>query len=299
MTTEAAARYSLKVPGGRSIEVLAAEPADGLPLIFHTGTPSGLVDYAPLRDAAAAAGLRSVLYSRPGYGGSDPQPGRRVADAASDVAAILDDLGADRFVTAGWSGGGPHALACAALLGSRCAAVTTIAGVAPHSAAGLDWLAGMGDENITEFAAATEGEAALAELLSAAASDLESVTAEQVAASFGTLVTGPDLASMAAPGFAQYLAQTSNTAVSTGIAGWRDDDLAFVGDWGFAVDQIQVPAAVWQGDADAMVPFAHGRWLAGQLPGARAHLLSAEGHLSLVANHLGEIFSELASLAAG
>ncbi len=297
MTTAAATRFSLRAADGRSIEVLAAGPEDALPLVFHTGTPSGLVDYAPLRDAAARAGLRVICYSRPGYGNSSSQPGRQVADAVSDVAAILDHLGADRFVTAGWSGGGPHALACAALLADRCAAVATLAGVAPHSADGLDWLAGMAEDNITEFGAATEGEAALGALLSQAASEFGGVTADQVAESFGDLITAPDRASLKGE-FAEYLAQTSTTAISTGITGWRDDDLAFIADWGFAIDQVKVPAAVWQGGQDAMVPLAHGEWLAAHIPGATAHLLQDEGHLSLVANHLDAILEELAKLAA-
>lgn len=298
MTTQTATRFSLRVSDGRSIEILAAGQEDALPLVFHTGTPSGLVDYATLRDAAARVGLRAILYSRPGYGNSSPQPGRRVADAAGDVAAILDHLGADRFVTAGWSGGGPHALACAALLADRCAAVATLAGVAPHSADDLDWLAGMAEENLTEFGAAAEGAAALGELLTQAASEFGEVTADQVAESFGDLITAADVASLKRDGkFAEYLAQTSTTAISTGIAGWRDDDLAFVGDWGFTIGQVQVPAAVWQGGQDAMVPFAHGEWLAARLPVATAHLLRDEGHLSLVANHLDAIFEELAKLA--
>src|SRR5258708_7126244 len=145
-------RFTIDVAGGRKIAVLTTGPADSVPLVFHTGTPSGLVPFARLTAAATARGLRTVLYSRPGYGDSDPMLGRRVADAAADVAAIIDQLaaggagargagagarGADAggagagwdgqsFVTAGWSGGGPHALACAALLPDRCLAAASI-----------------------------------------------------------------------------------------------------------------------------------------------------------------------------
>src|SRR5580693_3921944 len=109
-------RLTVGTPDGRQLEVLLTGPADGLPLLFHTGTPGGLVPCRWVAEAAAAHGLRTVLYARPGYGGSTPQPGRRVADCAADVEKILERIGADEFVTAGWSGGGPHALACAALL---------------------------------------------------------------------------------------------------------------------------------------------------------------------------------------
>ena len=102
--------------------------------------------YAPLVELGAERGLRHVVYLRPGYGDSERCPGRAVADCAADTAAIADWLGVERFYTAGRSGGGPHALACAALLPDRVIAAATIAGVAPEDAEGLDWLAGMGQE---------------------------------------------------------------------------------------------------------------------------------------------------------
>ena len=161
-TTE---RRSLTRPDGRVIEFLAAGPADGLPLVLHEGTPCGLVLYPPTVRAAAIRGLRVVLAARPGYEGSTPRPGRRVVDVAQDTAAVLDDLGAATFVTLGWSGGGPHALACAAALPGRCLAAGSIAGVAPFTADGLDWPGGMAPENVAEFGAARRGAAALTEFL--------------------------------------------------------------------------------------------------------------------------------------
>lgn len=289
-------RLTVEAAPGRSVQVLTAGPAGGLPLVFHAGTPSGLVAFPPLIEAAAARGLRAVLYSRPGYDGSDPQPGRRVADAAADVGRVLDHLGAARCVTAGWSGGGPHALATAALLGDRCLAAATIASVAPFSAEGLDWLAGMAGENIAEFGAAARGEQEITQFLQAAAADLGGVTAGQVAEAFGGLVTATDRAALTG-GFAEYLAGSIRAAVRTGIAGWRDDDLAFVRDWGFSLGGVRVPVSVWQGDQDAMVPPAHGRWLAASLPNPLPHLLPGEGHLTLVSTRIGEILDELNALA--
>ena len=265
---------------GRQLEVLTAGPADGVPLVFHNGTPSGLVAFAPMVATAADRGLRTVMYGRPGYGASTAQRGRRVADAAADVATVLDDLGAGEFVTAGWSGGGPHALATAVLLAGRCRAAATIAGVAPYEADGLDWLAGMGEENIEEFAATVKGEAALTEFLHEQAAQLRGVTADQVAASLGDLVGDADKAVITGE-FASYLAAAFTAALSSGIEGWRDDDFAFASDWGFPLG-APVPVAIWQGDQDRMVPFAHGQWLAGHVPGATAHLIPGAGHLSLI-----------------
>lgn len=290
--------FTMTSADGRSLPVLTAGPQDGLALVFHTGTPAGLVELAPLIDAAAANGLRTVMYSRPGYGVSDTQPGRQVADCAADVAAILDHLGAARFVTAGWSGGGPHALATAAVLADQCAAAATIAGVAPYPADGLDWLAGMAQENVAEFGAALQGEEQLTTLLEAEAAELAGVTAADVVEAFGNLVTAADQAVLTGE-FAEYIAESTRAAVTDGIAGWRDDDLAFVRDWGIDLDNVSVPVSVWQGDQDAMVPLAHGEWLSQRIPGARAHLLSGEGHLTLVTARIGDILGDLAGLAAG
>jgi pimeloyl-ACP methyl ester carboxylesterase len=281
--------------GGRQLEVLATGPEDGLPLVFHNGTPAGLVTFAPMIAAAAERGLRTVMYARPGYGGSTPQPGRRVADAAGDVAAVMDALGAEQFVSAGWSGGGPHALATAALLPERCRAAASIAGVAPYGAAGLDWLAGMARENVEEMSAAAAGEAELTAFLTTAAAELRDITGEQMIAGLGDLASPTDRAMLTGE-FADYLAADFRASVRAGIAGWRDDDLAFIADWGFEPG-TGAPAAVWQGGEDMMVPFAHGKWLAARLPKDRAHLLPGEGHLSLAVGQFGEILDDLLSLA--
>jgi len=289
--------FTISARDGRRLEVLTAGPPDGRPLFFHTGTPAGLMAPAPVVDLAAQRGLRIVLCARPGYQRSDPRPGRRVADVADDVAAALDALSAGQFVTVGWSGGGPHALACAALLPGRCLAAATMAGVAPYRAEGLDWLAGMGPENVAEFGAAASDQDRLQSLLEDQARGLAAVQGPQVAAAFGELVAAADTAALTGE-FADYLAASLRAAVSNGVAGWRDDDLAFVSDWGFSLAQAGsgAPVSIWQGGQDRMVPWAHGEWLAANVPGARAHMLPGEGHLTLVTS-FGQIAGELLKLA--
>jgi pimeloyl-ACP methyl ester carboxylesterase len=273
----------LKLQDGRTLEYVVGGPADGLPLVFHHGTPGAAVLFPPMTDAAARHGLRTVMYSRAGYAGSTARPGRSVSDVAGDIAALMDALDADAFVTLGWSGGGPHALATAALLPDRCRAAATIAGVAPYAAEGLDWLAGMAQENLDEFGAAVAGEEPLTAYLEQEAPGLAQVSGAEIAASLGDLVSDVDKRALTGA-FADYLAESFHAAVSTGIAGWRDDDLAFVGDWGFRPEDIQAPLSLWQGDQDRMVPFAHGGWLASHLPTAESHLVPGEGHLSLLSN---------------
>jgi len=299
-------RRRMAMPDGRSIEVLIAGPPDGLPLVLHEGTPVGLVLYPPTVQAAGERGLRTILTARPGYEASTPRPGRRVVDVAADIAAVLDELGADTFVTLGWSGGGPHTLACAAALPGRCLAAASIAGVAPYPARGLDWLAGMGPENVEEFGAAIAGEAELTEFLTSAAVTFSALTGASVAESLGGLVIEADQAALTGE-YADHIANALRAAMNSGIAGWRDDDLAFTKDWGFSLgwdappdalpDAPAAPVAIWQGDQDQMVPYAHGQWLAANIPGARVHLMPGEGHLSLTVSSFGLILDDLLDLA--
>ncbi|MHB8453069.1 MAG: alpha/beta fold hydrolase [Mycobacteriales bacterium] len=289
---------SVRTIDGRALEVLVSGPAGRTPLVYHNGTPTAPVPFDPLSDAAAAAGLTLVTYARPGYAGSDPQPGRTVAAAVADVSAILDHLGADDFLALGWSGGGPHALACAALLAPRCRGAATIGGVAPCPAEGLDWLAGMGPENVEEFTLALEGHGALEPWLEQAATHLAEIRAEDVADALGGLIPDVDRASLTGP-FAEWAAAAFRRAVSTGVAGWRDDDLAFTRPWGFTLKQVSVPVTIWQGAQDLMVPFAHGQWLAQHIPGASARLFSEHGHLSLAVGHIAAIVADLAARQRG
>jgi pimeloyl-ACP methyl ester carboxylesterase len=289
-------RRLISLPDGRDIDVLTAGAADALPLVIHEGTPGGLVAYPPTVEAARERGLRVVMAARPGYERSTPRPGRRVADVAPDVAAVLDALGADRFVSIGWSGGGPHSLACAALLPGRCLAAASVAGVAPYAAEGLDFLAGMGPENVEEFGAALAGPDAVTAYLEAEAGPLGQVTAADVAAALGGLVSDADKAALTGD-FAASVAASLRAALVNGIAGWRDDDLAFTADWGFPLDPMPAPVAIWQGDQDRMVPYAHGQWLAAHVAGARVRPRPGAGHLTLTVTAIGEILDDLLDMA--
>ena len=263
------------------LEVMRHGPEDGRVLVLHVGTPNAPDTFPLLTDALDERGWQLVAYARPGYAGSERREGRSVADAAADTASILDVLGLDRFVTIGWSGGGPHALACAALLPDRCEAAASLAGVAPFDADGLDFLAGMGEENVEEFGAAARSRTELEAFLNQFADELVSVTGDEIASSLGDLVDDVDRAALTGE-FAEAVARMLRRALSHGIDGWLDDDLAFVKPWGFDLDAIRVPVSIWQGAHDRMVPFAHGEWLAAHVPGARVHLYDDEGHISLV-----------------
>jgi len=289
-------RRLVRLSDGRDIELVTSGPEDGFPLVVHEGTPIGLVVNSSLAGAAAERGLRIVQPARPGYEGSTPRPGRRVADVVPDVAEILDALHENTYVAIGFSGGGPHSLACAALATERCLGAASVAGVGPYTAEGLDFLAGMGPENVEEFSFAVRGREALTPFLEREAATYGKVTGEQVAASLGGLISGADAAVITGD-YADKLAAALRGALRTGIAGWRDDDLAFTVDWGFSLDALAGRAAIWQGDQDNMVPFAHGQWLAGHIPGARVHLMPGAGHLTMTIAVIGDILDDLLNLA--
>jgi pimeloyl-ACP methyl ester carboxylesterase len=292
-----AAYQQVGTADGRTLEVLTGGDPDGFPLLFHGGSPSAAVPYAPLDDAARGAGLRFVTYSRPGYGGSTafPRPEPAYVDDVADSEDLLDALGVDRFVTAGWSGGGPRALGCAALLPDRCLAAASLAGVAPHDGAGLDWQAGMAEENVAEYSAAARGADDYETVVREQVMPMLAASADEVAEAMGGLVPPVDRAAVT-PEFADWMSRTFSHAAAQGTVGVRDDGLALVTPWGFDLADIRVPVAVWQGRQDAMVPYAHGAWLAAHVPGAQAHLYDDEGHLSLVAR-LGDILADLRRLA--
>jgi pimeloyl-ACP methyl ester carboxylesterase len=287
---------SLPLPDGRTIEFLLGGDPAGVPLLLHHGTPSDMTVYSDWHELCRDRGVRLISASRAGYGESSRKAGRSVADAAPDAAALLDHLGHTSFVTAGWSGGGPHALACAALLPGRCVATATLAGVGAYGANDLDFLAGMGPENVAEFGAALKGEAALRQWLHDNAESYRSVTGAEIAAAFGGLV--PDVDKQVLTGaFADHTAAEMRRALANGFDGWVDDDLAFVRPWGFTLEEMTVPVTVWQGELDLMVPVAHGRWLLGRIPGATSRILPAQGHLSVVVNFRSDLVDDLVARA--
>jgi pimeloyl-ACP methyl ester carboxylesterase len=219
-----------------------------------------------------------------------------VADVVGDTAEVLAALGIEECLVAGWSGGGPHALACAARLrGVRAALV--IAGVAPYRADGLDFLAGMGDDNVAEFGAALEGDDALHAFLAPLYPQLKDVTPEGIIESLRSLLPDIDRAVLTDE-FGEDLAAGVREGLRVGVDGWFDDDMAFVRRWGFGLDEVRVPTGLWQGDVDLMVPFAHGEWLAAHVPEVSAHLLAGEGHLSIGLGELDAMLDELVAAGA-
>src|SRR4051795_13236356 len=201
-----------------------------LPVVVHHGTPgSGLI-----YDAWRTDGVELIGFDRSGYGGSPRRRGRSVADIADEVVA----LGIERFATWGISGGGPHALATAALLPDRCVAWAAIGSPAPFAAEGLDWYAGQGEANLVEWRAALSGETALRPLLEQELGAMNAAGSAGLRDGLATLLSEPDREVLDGP-VADYL--YDSLAAVGGVDGWGDDDLAFVRGWGFGPRPIRVP----------------------------------------------------------
>ncbi|AKU17419.1 alpha/beta fold hydrolase [Luteipulveratus mongoliensis] len=288
---------TLALPDGRSLDFQISGPDGGSVILFHHGTPGSLLASRRIERVAHAQGHRLLTYSRAGYGGSSPRPGRRVVDVAEDMAALLDHVGVDRCVTAGWSGGGPHSLAVAARLADRVTGALVIAGVAPHDATGLDFTAGMGEDNIEEFGAAREGEDAVRAFIEVLLPQLRGTTPEGVVEALGSVLPDVDRAVLTDEAGADMVANFQE-ALRIGPEGWIEDDLAFVQDWGFELDEISIPTFVWQGSLDLMVPYAHGEWLGQHVPGIKAHLIEGEGHLSIGLGATDQMIAEVTATLA-
>jgi pimeloyl-ACP methyl ester carboxylesterase len=276
---------------GRALTVYDGGDRDGPVILVHHGTPAAGPPHRGWVQDAAARAARLVAYDRPGYGASTAARGRTVGDAAADAAAIMDALEVERFVTWGVSGGGPHALACAALLPDRIAAACSIGGVAPFDAPGLNYFSGMGEDNIVEFGLAMAGREHLTPFASAAAAEMLDHL-DDLASSIATLVAEPDRLALAGP-IGEWWSAGIRVSFSAGVDGWIDDDLAFIKPFGFELGAITIPTLVVHGHRDQFVPLSHAQWLSGAIPGAESWLLDDEAHMSLLARQVGNVHAWL------
>ncbi|KQO97019.1 alpha/beta fold hydrolase [Leifsonia sp. Leaf264] len=263
MTTE----LDVSTPDGRILHAYDTGPdaASGLTLVWHHGSPQTGAPLEPVLAATLERGIRLVSYGRPSYGGSTPNPGRDVASAAGDVAAVTDALGIDSFAVMGASGGGPHALACAALLTDRVRGVVTIAGIAPYTER-FDWFAGMVAPGGLRSAldGGRDGRVAFAAI--------DEFDPEQfIAADFAAL-----------DGEWSSLGADVGRSAQWGDDGLIDDDVAFASPWGFDLEQVSAPVLLVQGDLDRVVPRLHGAWMLSRLPNAQLWARPDDGHVSVL-----------------
>jgi pimeloyl-ACP methyl ester carboxylesterase len=287
---------AVETADGRFLTVEVSGAPNGIPVVLMHGTPGSRSGPKPRPSVLYRLNVRLVTYDRPGYGGSDRHESRKVADAATDVEAIADTLGIPSFAVVGRSGGGPHALACAALLGERVTRAAVLVGMAPADAPGLDWFQGMNEGNVTEYTAANAANAS-------AVTDLLSVKVDAARADPETLLReieaqlrdpDPDKRLLEHVSMRKLLVDTYREAVRTGPYGWIDDVIALSSEWGFSLESIRCPVRLWHGANDTFSPVDHAHWLARRIDRAEIHVEPNAAHFKAV-EVLPDMLSWLAS----
>ncbi|MFD7556217.1 alpha/beta fold hydrolase [Streptomyces sp. NPDC059533] len=272
-------RNQVRAADGRALTVERWGDPDGKPVFLLHGMPGSRLGPAPRGMVLYQRRMQLIAYDRPGYGGSDRHPGRTVADVAQDVAAIADAMGFDTFAVAGRSGGGPGALACAALLPDRVTRTAALVPMAPRDAEDLDWFAGMAASNVKEYTtASSDPEELAARLIPRAAG---------IARDPGRLLdelrrelTASDRMIVSDAGLRSMLLRNYREGVRTSAWGWIDDMLAFSSPWGFDPADIRCPVLIWHGELDVFSPVGHARWLARRIPGATTTFDPAAAHFA-------------------
>jgi pimeloyl-ACP methyl ester carboxylesterase len=235
---------TVQTPDGRELCVEIGGDPSGRPILVHNGTPNSRHLYSRWIEDAERRGVKLVSYDRPGYGQSTPQPGHSVADGAADVRAVAEAMQADRIGVWGCSGGGPYALACAALLPDLVAAVGVIASIAPWGAPGLDFFAGMGQDNVDDVELFFSDREAARRKAAKEREELMSVTADQVSKGWESLVSEADAAVLTGD-FAASIVRDFQDGLAPGDQGWWDDGVAHLSPWGFELDSVRVPVKLW------------------------------------------------------
>ncbi|MFF4340365.1 alpha/beta fold hydrolase [Kitasatospora sp. NPDC001540] len=267
----------IETPDGGVLAVDTSGDPSGRPVFLLHGTPGSRVGPAPRSAVLARIRVRLISFDRPGYGESTRLPGRDVAAAAHDVTVIADALGLDRFAVVGRSGGGPHALACAALLPDRVRRAATQVSLAPRHAEGLDWFAGMTASNERAYRQAELGLPRIAAQFQARSRVIRRDPA-QLIRNLVPELSPPDRTVVADIGIRRMFQSAYRQAFRYGADGWIDDVLAFITDWGFAVEDIRVPVRLWHGADDRFSPVGHSAWLADHIPGAQLYLEPGAAH---------------------
>jgi pimeloyl-ACP methyl ester carboxylesterase len=279
---------SVRVSGDRELGVwVGAGDYERSILVMHGMPGSGSLYRGWLEDAAAR-GVRLISYDRPGYGRSSERTGRSIADCAADVEAIARDLGIERIAVWGWSGGGPYALACAAMLSDLVVAAAVLGSLGPWDAPGLDFFGGMGQDNVDEIRLYHSDPSVARKKSRQDRDEVLSTTVDQLTEMLASLLSAPDTAVLTGD-FAEWLLRTEQDGLAPGDQGWWDDGVAHMAPWGFEIGSVSVPVKVWHGRHDRFSPFQHGQWLADHVPGAEATIDDSDGHLTLVTTRIGDV----------
>jgi pimeloyl-ACP methyl ester carboxylesterase len=263
------------------------DPA-GTPIFYFHGTPGARVELATFAPPALVdrLGLRLITPDRPGMGLSDFQPGRRVSDWPKDVLALADHLGLERFGVLGYSGGTLYAMACAALIPDRLTRVVLAGVVGPFDKPGLT--TGINPQNL-QFLEMCRERPLIASLIQRLMGLMARFTAQQVIKQVKSALPPADQAAISTVDIQQGFLRMVMESSRRGGRGPQHDSALMISPWDFDPAAIKLPVQMWQGAQDRNAPPAMAEYLAGVIPGCDLQVYPAEGHVSIIVNHIEEI----------
>lgn len=273
---------AIALPDGRRMAYVEHGDPRGLPVLFCHGTPGSRVQLPELlAQIALALNLRIIVPDRPGYGLSDPKPGRKFTDWPQDAAALMQALDIEKFWMLGFSMGAPYALACAHALPHRVVGVVLAGGLAPNifDATVAATLSQTGN---ALFVLARDNPSGFTPTLQSMAPDADSLLAALAAN-----VSAPDQALLAQPQVAAAYLQDTIETLRQGYDAFSTDYILAVQPWGFELEAIEQPVHIWHGQQDINAPPAMAEHFAAKLPNSQLHWIPGAGHLALISHGLG------------
>lgn len=278
---------------GRQLSYAEYGDPTGKPVFYnHSGSR---LDIRSSSAATAWLGIRIIALDRPGIGLSNFRPGYQFLDWPADVAEAADCLGIKRFAIFGHSIGGVFTLACAHQLAERLTRVAVIGCPSPLDAPGV--MEGMHRANRALFGLARRTTWPMKVQAAISAWALKSANAERTAKRMLNLLAEPDREAIRnQPGLMEDMLDAGRESFRSGTEGAVWANTLMARPWGFALEDIQVPLTIWQGDQDTNVPLAMGEYLAQHIPGSQYRILANEGHMSSLTNHFEEILGELTGI---
>jgi pimeloyl-ACP methyl ester carboxylesterase len=279
---------ALQLSDGRSIEYIDNGVSSKSALILHHGTPTSMTVWGTWLAAAAEKGIRAIAFTRPGYAGSDRKFGHRVIDANDDLGEILNQLNIENFVSVGWSGGGPYALASGLL--NRCTGVQLIASVSPYDAEDFDWFQDQTPEMIEEAKISAKSLEDCITFKEGYYTELRDMTAEHFLVEYEKR-SSFKVFEAAYREFSKDLSFSMHDALRDSVIGYGDDEYAFLSNWGFETKDIQVRVGIWQGLDDKSVSPHMSRWLNANILNPTLELLEDQHHGSIMVEKREEILN--------
>lgn len=294
---------AIQLDDRRDLAWIEVGDPSGTPVIALHGSPGRGMDFAVYHATASKCGVRLIGVDRPGYGHSAYQPRRSLSDWPGDVSQLADHLGLARFGVIGHSAGGPHALACARYLSARLLGCGVLSGLAPQAHTPITQ--GMLLSNRIQTAlyrrwpSSLDGVAVCMGILAFPLvapmlrhgrrhpeREVDRIMRQMLPECDAAVVARPEIHATLVADATRFDYVTLRTSIQ--------DMAACIRDWGFELQDIEMPIHLWHGDLDRNVPVAHAQIQKSALPSASLHLCAGEGHWLLV-DHMAEVLSVVAA----